>query len=140
MIYLVYTLRPTPHAQANQAEFWTWVREREQWFYHGLDMVRGTDWYVRTIGPEVHCAEHFVAFADEAAWGEYRRAVSAKSRDPQWEARRVEQGVWYDILDARILTDPPVPLGLPGKAPQHVGASQDHQHAGAGEGGTDAGM
>ncbi|MEV5748361.1 hypothetical protein AB0L00_11125 [Actinoallomurus sp. NPDC052308] len=116
MIHLVYTFRPTPYAQENLPEFWEWVRDREDWFYDGLDMVLKTDWFVRTIGPDVHCVEHFVAFADEAAWGAYRRAVSAKSRDPKWEARRIEQGRWYDILDARILSDPPVRLGRPSAA------------------------
>ncbi|UGQ11512.1 hypothetical protein LO772_32820 [Yinghuangia sp. ASG 101] len=112
MIYLGYTFRPTPHALANQSEFWSWVRDREKWFYGGLDMVLRTDWYVRTIGSDVHCVEHLVAFADEAAWGAYRAAVSQRGRDKAWEERRIEQGLWYDIVDSRILSDPPVHLGL----------------------------
>lgn len=112
MIYLGYTFRPTPHALANPAEFWAWVQDRETWFYGGLDMVLRTDWYVRTIGVDVHCVEHLVAFEDEAAWGAYRKAIAARGRAPEWEKRRTEQGLWYDILDSRILSDPPLPLGL----------------------------
>jgi len=112
MIYLGYTFRPTAHALADLPGFWAWVEDREKWFYNGLDMVLRTDWYVRTIGTDVHCVEHLVAFADEAAWGAYRKAVAARGGDPQCEARRTEQGLWYDILDSRTLSDPPVRLGL----------------------------
>lgn len=112
MFHLVYTFRPTPYAQENLNEFWNWMQEREKWFYDNLEMVQKTDWYVRTIGIDVHCIEHFVTFEDEAAWGEYRRAVKQKSRDPRWESRRVEQERWYEILEARILTDSPVKMGL----------------------------
>ncbi|GGL11391.1 hypothetical protein GCM10011588_27320 [Nocardia jinanensis] len=79
-------------------------------------MVLDTTWHTVTIGDNVHCLEHKVTFADEAAWGEYRRAVSRRSADPEWESRRTGQDEWYDILDSRILSDPPLPIPLPQRA------------------------
>ena len=113
MLHLVYLFRPTAHARAHQTEFWAWVADRERWFYDGLAMVESTQWYAQTIGANVHCVEHFVTFADESAWGAYRRAVSERGADPAWELRRTEQERWYEIVDARLLSDAPVELGLP---------------------------
>lgn len=113
MLHLVYRFRPTEKARADLAEFWRWIADRQLWFYADLDMVLGTRWYTVTIGDDVHCLEHHVIFADEAEWGRYRRAVSVRSQDPEWEKRRTGQDEWYTILDARILTDPPIPIPLP---------------------------
>ncbi|MFH8553142.1 hypothetical protein [Streptomyces celluloflavus] len=112
MLYLVYRIRPTPAAESDPAEFWSWVGQREQWFYEGLDTVLATRWAVRTIGTDVHTLEHTVTFADEAAWGRYRRQLAERSRTPAWERRHTEQGHWWQLLDAALLSDPPVPLGF----------------------------
>jgi hypothetical protein len=112
ILYLVYRFQPTAYARANSGEFWRWMQDREHWFYDGLEMVLKTEWYVRTIGINVHDVEHIVTFEDEAAWGEYRKKVRQKSQDPQWESRRTEQEKWYEILDSSLLTDPPVQMGL----------------------------
>ncbi|MFF7454712.1 hypothetical protein [Kitasatospora sp. NPDC008115] len=117
MLYLVYHIRLTDAAASDPEAFWSWARDREQWFYEGLDTVLATRWTVRTIGADVHTIEHTVTFADEAAWGRYRRQVSERGRDPAWERRRVEQGRWWQLIDASLHDDPPVPLGfdrLPG--------------------------
>lgn len=111
MLYLVYRIKLTPTAERDLDAFWRWAQDRESWFYDGLDTVLGTQWRVRTIGEGVHTIEHSVTFADEAAWGRYRRQVAERSRDPQWEQRRAEQSRWWELLDASLLTDPPVPLG-----------------------------
>ncbi|WP_127598591.1 hypothetical protein [Nitratireductor alexandrii] len=108
MLHLVYILRPTAHARSNQKAFWAWVNEREDWFYCGLDMATDPRWYVRTIGPEVHSIEHFISFEDEAAWGAYRKEVSRRSSDPAWERRRIEQDLWWEIIEGRLLNDAPV--------------------------------
>lgn len=115
MLHLVYTLRPTKQARTNPHAFWDWARERDQWFYDGFDMVEDTKWYVRTIGPDVHSIEHVASFADEAAWGAYRAALHRRSQDPEWEARRISQEQWWEILDARLLNDAP---GFPRRRPQ----------------------
>ncbi|KML62345.1 hypothetical protein VL15_03755 [Burkholderia cepacia] len=109
MLHLVYTMQPTLNARRNLTAFWQWVKQREAWFYDGLDMAMNPQWRVQTIGPRVHALEHSISFADEAAWGTYRRAVAQRSRDPEWERRRVEQDEWWELIDARILTDAPLP-------------------------------
>ncbi|WP_280275288.1 hypothetical protein [Nocardia wallacei] len=110
MLHLVYRFRPTAKARSDLRTFWQWIADRQLWFYAGLDMVLETKWYTVTIGDDVHCLEHHVTFADEAAWGSYRRELANRSENPQWESQRTSQDEWYDILDARILTDPPIPL------------------------------
>ena len=112
MIHLTYTFRPTAKARSDLSQFWSWTKDREGWFYGGLEMVLGTQWYVRTIGVDVHCIDHIVSFADEAAWGAYRTELSRRGRSPEWEARRVEQDLWFEILSASILSDPPVQIGI----------------------------
>ncbi|MCH5586637.1 hypothetical protein MK805_17010 [Shimazuella sp. AN120528] len=112
MLYLVYRFKPTAYARANLREFWKWMQDREAWFYDGLEMVLKTEWYVRTIGVDVHSVEHIVLFENEEAWGAYRDKVRQKSQDTNWEARRTEQEKWYDILDSSLLSDPPVQMGL----------------------------
>ncbi|THJ46003.1 hypothetical protein E9536_40365 [Burkholderia sp. LS-044] len=108
MLHLVYILRPTSHARLNINAFWSWVSDRESWFYAGLEMAHDPRWYVRTIGADVHSLEHIISFSDEAAWGAYRTEISVRSQDAAWERRRVEQELWWEILDARILTDAPI--------------------------------
>lgn len=109
MLYLVYDLHLTPHARANQAEFWAWVADREPWFYDGLDMVEGTWWL--DFGAVV---QHLVLFTDEPALTRYRAAIERKKQDTAWEARRVSQNRWYTIPDgSRVAIDPPVSLGVP---------------------------
>ncbi|MER6362772.1 hypothetical protein [Kitasatospora sp. NPDC001527] len=112
MLHLVYLIQPTAAAEADQAAFWEWVRAREAWFYDGLDTVLRTRWAVRTVGSPVHTIEHTVSFADEAGWGRYRRQVAERGRDPVWERRRTEQAQWWTLLEATLLSDPPVPLGF----------------------------
>ncbi|WP_413733382.1 hypothetical protein ACL2XP_13935 [Sodalis sp. RH21] len=108
MLHLMYLLKPTGQAQRDMAAFWRWVSERDRWFYHTLVMAGDRRWYIRTVGNHVHCLEHYVSFADEAAWGEYRRAVSALGKDPVWEKKRIEQDDWWEIIDARLLNDAPL--------------------------------
>ncbi|MEV3961427.1 hypothetical protein AB0M34_11080 [Nocardia sp. NPDC050193] len=115
MLHLVYRFAPTPKARADLAAFWRWIADRQLWFYDGLDMVLDTTWHTVTIGDHVHCLEHKVTFADEAAWGRYRREVHRRATDPEWERRRTGQDQWYDIIDSRILSDPPIPVPLPGR-------------------------
>ncbi|MGF6189341.1 hypothetical protein [Serratia sp. 2723] len=107
MLHLMYLLKPTPKAHLDMAAFWSWVEQRDEWFYRPLAMAGERRWYVRTIGTNVHCLEHYVAFADEAAWGQYRRAVAKLCQDPAWEKIRVEQDLWWEILDSSLLNDAP---------------------------------
>ena len=109
MLHLVYVFRPTAHARGNLRAFWTWVREREVWFYDGLAMAQNPRWYVRIVGVDVHALEHTISFDDEAAWGLYRQAVARRSREDAWERRRVEQDLWWEIVEARLLGDAPLP-------------------------------
>ncbi|WP_051021518.1 hypothetical protein [Nocardia araoensis] len=83
MLHLVYRFAPTPKARADLAAFWRWIADRQLWFYDGLDMVLDTTWHTVTIGEHVHCLEHKVTFADEAAWGRYRQEVHRRSTDPE---------------------------------------------------------
>ncbi|GAA2598388.1 hypothetical protein [Streptomyces axinellae] len=112
MLHMVYQIELTEEAERDPGAFWAWLQEREQWFYDGLETVLATRWTVRTIGDRVHTLEHTVTFADEAAWGQYRRAVAQRGRDRVWEKRRTEQTGWWRLLDAALLSDPPVSLGF----------------------------
>jgi len=107
VLHLMYLLKPTHKAHQDMAAFWRWVEQRDEWFYCSLAMAKERRWYIRTIGNNVHCLEHYVTFADEAAWGEYRQAVSKLCKDPEWEKIRIEQGLWWDILDSGLLSDAP---------------------------------
>lgn len=111
MIYLVYRMRLTDHARRNMQDFWAWLEDRERWFYRDLPMVREVRWYYSVIG-EVYTLENWAAFEDEAAWGAYRAALAGLKSDDTWEGQRVSQGEWWDFLDTRIVTDPPVNVGL----------------------------
>jgi hypothetical protein len=112
MLYLVYRIKLTDAAERDPGGFWAWAADRERWFYDGLDTVLATTWRVRTIGVDVHTIEHTVTFADEAAWGTYRRQVAERDRDPAWQARRVSQSHWWHLIEAVLLNDPPLPLGF----------------------------
>lgn len=109
MLHLVYRFRPTTQARSDLAAFWQWISDRQEWFYAGMDMVVDLRWYTVTIGDDVHCVEHHVTFHDETAWGLYRAELRRRSQCPEWEDRRTSQEDWYEILDARLLTDPPIP-------------------------------
>ncbi|MFE3448996.1 hypothetical protein ACFXJ8_08660 [Nonomuraea sp. NPDC059194] len=46
VIYLVYRMRLSGRAaRRNMKEFWTWLEDRERWFYQELPMVREVRWY-----------------------------------------------------------------------------------------------
>ncbi|MFG6178780.1 hypothetical protein ACGTN6_16210 [Halomonas sp. THAF12] len=105
MLHLVYTLQLTEHARTHNKEFWEWLHSRQSWFYDGLDMIQAPRWFMHVIGQNVHCLEHSVAFDDEAAWGAYRKAISQRSKDPEWEKRRIEQEKWWEIIDSRLMND-----------------------------------
>jgi hypothetical protein len=111
MIYLVYRMRLTSRARQDMKGFWAWLEERERWFYDDLPMVREVRWYYSVVG-DVYVLENWAAFESEAAWGEYRAALARSKTDDAWESRRVSQDAWWEFLDTRIVTDPPVPVGL----------------------------
>lgn len=110
MLHLMYLFRPTLKARKDMTAFWQWVTERDAWFYETLEMSKNRRWYTRTIGNDVHCVEHYVSFESEAAWGEYRTAVSALSKIPDWEQKRIEQEAWWEIIDSRLLNDAPLKM------------------------------
>ncbi|GGT16902.1 hypothetical protein ACFFV7_41360 [Nonomuraea spiralis] len=111
MIYLVYRMRLTETARRDMKAFWAWLEQRERFFYRDLPMVKEVRWYYSAVG-EVYVLENWAAFDDEAAWGAYRAALGGLKADPEWESERVSQETWWDFLDTRIVTDPPVPVGL----------------------------
>jgi hypothetical protein len=111
VIYLVYRMKMSERSRRDQKAFWAWLYERERWFYRDLPMVRQVRWYYSVIG-DVYVLENWAAFEDEAAWGEYRKALAGLKSDGSWEAERVSQDDWWEFLDSRIYTDPPVPIGL----------------------------
>ncbi|MFI6502553.1 hypothetical protein [Nonomuraea typhae] len=111
MIYLVYRMRLAERARRDMPAFWEWLEERERWFYRGLPMVKEVRWFYSVVG-EVYMLENWAAFEDEAAWGAYRQALGVLKSDPLWESQRVSQEEWWDFVDTKIMTDPPVPVGL----------------------------
>lgn len=111
MIYLRYRMRLSPRAQRDMKGFWTWLSERERWFYRDLPMVREVRWYYSVVG-DVYVLENWAAFDDEAAWGAYRAALANLKGDESWEAERVTQGDWWEFLDTKLFTDPPVEVGF----------------------------
>lgn len=110
MLHLVYRFRPTRKARADQAAFWQWIAERQRWFYDGLPMVSDTRWHTVTIGPDAHCLEHCLTFADEGALADYREVLRRRSHDPEWARRSATQYEWWDMVDARVLPDSPLPI------------------------------
>lgn len=111
MIYLVYRMRLAERARRDMAAFWEWLEERERWFYRDLPMVKEVRWFYSVVG-DVYMLENWAAFDDEAAWGAYRKALVTLKSDSSWESQRVSQEEWWDFVDTRIMTDPPVPVGL----------------------------
>jgi len=111
MIYLVYRMKLTERARRNMKEFWAWLEERERWFYRDLPTVREVRWHYSVVG-DVYTLENWAAFEDEAAWGAYRNALATLKADGGWEDQRVTQDDWWDFVDTRIVTDPPVHLGF----------------------------
>lgn len=111
MIYLVYRMRLTETARRDMKAFWAWLEQRERFFYQDLPMVKEVRWYYSVVG-DVYVLENWAAFDDEAAWGAYRSALAELKADAGWESERVSQETWWDFLDTRIVTDPPVPVGL----------------------------
>lgn len=111
MIYLVYRMKLSERSRRNQKQFWAWLADREQWFYRDLPMVKEVRWYYSVIG-DVYTIENWATFDDEAAWGAYRSALGTLKADSTWEGERVTQDDWWEFLDTRIVTDPPVAIGL----------------------------
>ncbi|MEU8249668.1 hypothetical protein [Nonomuraea sp. NPDC048916] len=111
MIYLVYRMRLTEAARRDMKSFWAWLEQRERFFYRDLPMVREVRWYYSVVG-DVYVLENWAAFDDESAWGDYRARLAELKSDQGWENERVSQETWWDFLDTRIVTDPPVPVGL----------------------------
>lgn len=115
MIYLVYKMRLSERSRRDLPAFWSWLEERERFFYADLPMVREVRWYYSVVG-DVYVLENWAAFDDEAAWGSYRAALAGLKKRPDWETERVSQEDWWDFLETRIVTDPPVPVGLARRA------------------------
>lgn len=111
MIYLVYRMKLSPRSRANPKEFWTWLENRERFFYDDLPMVKSLRWYYSVIG-DVYVIENWAGFENEAGWGEYRAALANLKTNDDWETERVSQDEWWEFLDTRIVTDPPVAVGF----------------------------
>jgi hypothetical protein len=111
MMYLVYRMQLTNRARRDLAGFWKWLERRERFFYDDLPMVAGVRWYYSVVG-DVYTLENWAAFADEAAWGQYRAALARLKSDEQWEAERVTQEDWWEFVGTRIVADPPAEVGF----------------------------
>jgi hypothetical protein len=111
VIYLVYRMRLRARARQNMKEFWAWLENRERFFYDDLDMVRSVKWYYSVVG-DVYVIENWAGFDDEAGFGAYRAKLATLKTDNSWETERVSQDEWWEFLNTRIVTDPPVPVGF----------------------------
>ena len=111
MIYLVYKMHLSPRARRDLKAFWAWLEERERWFYDELDMVKEVRWYYSVIG-DVYTIESWSAFDDEAAFGAYRARLAQLKSDSEWEDTRTTQEDWWEFLETRLVTDPPVSVGF----------------------------
>lgn len=111
MIYLHYRMKLSPRARQNMKEFWTWLEQRESWFYEDLPMVKEVQWFYSVVG-DVYVIENIAAFDDEASFGEYRNALANLKADDAWESTRVSQDDWWEFLDTRLTADPPVKVGF----------------------------
>jgi hypothetical protein len=60
----------------------------------------------------VYVLENWAAFVDEAGFGEYRKALVNLKTDEGWESERVMQEDWWEFLDTKLFTDPPVNVGF----------------------------
>jgi hypothetical protein len=104
-------MRLAPRARQDLKEFWAWLEDREKWFYRDLPMVQEVRWFYSMVG-ETYTLENWAAFEDEAAFGEYRRALATLKADDEWESQRVSQDEWWEFLGTRLVTDPPVAVGF----------------------------
>jgi hypothetical protein len=111
VIYLQYRMRLAPRARQNMKDFWSWLETREEWFYRDLPMVKEVRWYYSVIG-DVYTLENWAAFDDEAAFGAYRAALANLKTDDAWESERVTQDDWWEFLETKLFTDPPVSVGF----------------------------
>lgn len=111
-LYLAYSFETTDHAHTHPADFWSWMADRNLWFYSGLDMVLSTSWRIEDQ-PGSLLIHHEVAFADETGLAAYRAALAARGRDQAWEQRRCEQDRWYRIVARSVQISPPAPMTLP---------------------------
>jgi hypothetical protein len=111
VIYLVYRMRLTRLARQDMSRFWSWLENRQRFFYDGLPMVKEVRYYYSVIG-DVYVLENWATFENEAAWGEYRSALARLKSDSTWEAERVSQDDWWEFLDTRIVCDPPATVGF----------------------------
>jgi len=111
-LYLAYSFQTTDHAHTHLADFWSWMADRNLWFYSGLDMVLATSWRIETQ-PGSLLIHHEVAFTDETGLGEYRAALAARGLDQAWEQRRREQDRWYRIVARSVQFSPPTSMILP---------------------------
>jgi hypothetical protein len=111
VIYLHYRMKLAPRARQNMKEFWAWLEHRESFFYKDLPMVKEVRWFYSVVG-DVYVIENYAAFDDEAGFGAYRKALSTLKTDDEWENERVSQDEWWEFLNTRLLTDPPVNVGF----------------------------
>jgi hypothetical protein len=111
VIYFVYKMHLSPRARRDMKAFWSWLEDREKWFYAELDMVAEVRWYYSVVG-DVYTIESWSAFEDEAAFGDYRRRLSELKADSEWESTRTTQEDWWEFLETRLVTDPPVAVGF----------------------------
>ena len=111
MIYLVYKMHLAERARRDLKGFWSWLEHREKWFYDDLPMVKEVRWYYSVIG-DVYTIESWSAFDDEAAFGEYRKKLGTLKKDDTWEETRTSQEDWWEFLETRLVTDPPVDIGF----------------------------
>lgn len=111
MIYLVYRMKLAPRARQNMKDFWSWLEDRERFFYDDLPMVKSLRWYYSVIG-DVYVIENWAGFENETGWGEYRAALANLKSNDDWEAERVAQDEWWEFLDTRVVTDLPVAVGF----------------------------
>lgn len=111
MIYLVYRSRLTSKARRDLKGFWSWLSEREEWFYRDLPMVEEVRWFSSVVG-EVYTIENWSSFSDEAAYGQYRARLAQLKDNEDWESARVAQEDWWQFIDNRIVGDPPVEIGF----------------------------
>ncbi len=111
MIYLRYRMRLSARAQRDMKGFWSWLEDRERFFYDDLPMVKEVRWFYSVVG-DVYVIENWAAFEDEAGWGAYRAKLAELKSDGDWETERVSQDQWWEFLDTKIMTDPPVEIGF----------------------------
>ena len=111
MIYLRYRMKLGPKARRNAKSFWAWLEKREEWFYKDLPMVKEVRWFYSVVG-DVYVIENWAAFDDEAAFGEYRKALTTLRADEEWEGERVTQEDWWEFLDTALYSDPPAKIGF----------------------------